>query len=46
MNISLRPAACRARTALVTTAVAGAGLAGVLGMGGVATPPPRRPTAT
>ena len=36
MNISLRPAARRARTALVTTAVAGAGLAGVLGMGGVA----------
>jgi hypothetical protein len=36
MNISLRPAARRARAALVTTAVAGAGLAGVLGMGGVA----------
>ena len=36
MNISLRPAARRARTALVTTAVAGAGLAGVLGMGGAA----------
>jgi hypothetical protein len=36
MNISLRPAARRARTALVTTAVAGAGLAGALGMGGVA----------
>jgi hypothetical protein len=36
MNISLRPAARRARTALVTTAVASAGLAGVLGMGGVA----------
>jgi len=36
MNISLRPAARRARTALVTTAVAGVGLAGVLGMGGVA----------
>lgn len=36
MNISLRPAARRARTVLVTTAVAGAGFAGVLGMGGVA----------
>lgn len=36
MNISLRPAARRARAALVTTAVAGAGLAGVLGMGGAA----------
>ena len=36
MNISLRPAARRARTALVTTVAAGAGLAGVLGMGGVA----------
>jgi hypothetical protein len=36
MNISLRPAARRVRTTLVATAVAGAGLAGVLGMGGVA----------
>src|SRR5690242_21037646 len=36
MNISLRPTARRARTALVTTAVAGAGLAGVVGMGGTA----------
>ena len=36
MNISLRPAARRARTALVTTVAAGAGLTGVLGMGGVA----------
>jgi hypothetical protein len=36
MNISLRPAARRARTTLVATAVAGAGLAGALGMGGVA----------
>ena len=36
MNISLRPAARRARTALVTSVAAGAGLAGVLGMGGVA----------
>ena len=32
----MRPAARRARTALVTTVAAGAGLAGVLGMGGVA----------
>ena len=31
----MRPAARRARTALVTTVAAGAGLAGVLGMGGV-----------
>ena len=36
MNISLRPTARRARTALVTTVAAGAALAGVLGMGGVA----------
>jgi len=32
----MRPAARRARTALVTTVAAGAGLAGLLGMGGVA----------
>ncbi len=36
MNISLRPAARRARAALVTTAAASAGVAGLLGMGGVA----------
>jgi hypothetical protein len=36
MNIFLRPAARRARTALVTSVAPGAGLAGVLGMGGVA----------
>jgi hypothetical protein len=36
MNISPRPFARRARAALVSAAVAGAGLAGVLGMGGVA----------
>ena len=36
MNISLRPAARRARAALVTTVAASAGVAGLLGMGGVA----------
>lgn len=36
MSIIPRPAARRLRAALVTTAVAGAGLAGVLGTGGVA----------
>jgi hypothetical protein len=33
MNISLRPAARRARAALVTTVAASAGVAGLLGMG-------------
>jgi hypothetical protein len=36
MNISLRPAARRARAALLTTVAASAGVAGLLGMGGVA----------
>ena len=36
MNISLRPAARRARAALVTTVAASAGVAGLLGMGGTA----------
>jgi hypothetical protein len=36
MNIIKRPAARRARAALVTTAAAGAGLAALLGMGGAA----------
>jgi hypothetical protein len=36
MNISLLPAARRARAALVTTVAASAGVAGLLGMGGVA----------
>src|SRR5579859_1134270 len=44
MNISLRPAARRARTALVSTVVAGAGLAGALGMAGVAHAATNAPT--
>jgi hypothetical protein len=36
MSISLRPAARRARAALVTTVAASAGVAGLLGMAGVA----------